>query len=160
MVKSKSLNIYQFSFMIFLVVLIQFVAIIIAGLFLVRFTDTPKEYSEFDLEKTENRIAYDYGVQTFPITTGFLHDKKIGEMALVNMKEEECTQKVLTNFYFNYFKKLNLNYMLVLYSDKNFDYGSYITKNLVKTNVKVEKDNFGDYSFKDTKDTKVYFLEN
>ncbi len=160
MVKAKSLDIFSFIFTIFLVISIQFLIIVIAGLSLVFFTDRPKKYSEFDLKKTENKIASDYDIQTFPIMTGVLHNKKIGEMALVNMKKEDCSQKVLTNFYFNYFFKLNLNYMLVLYSDKNYDYGSYITKNLIKTNVKVNKDNFGDYSFKDTENTKVYSLVN
>ena len=49
--------------------------------------------------------------------------------------------------------------MLILYSDENYNYGSYITKNLIKTNVKVNRDNFGDYSFKDTKNTKIYYLD-
>lgn len=49
--------------------------------------------------------------------------------------------------------------MLILYSDKNYDYGIYITKNLIKTDVKFNKNNFFDYSFKDTKNTKNYYFK-
>lgn len=159
MTKEEQINIFSFKPIVFLIVLIQFGIILILGLVSVHLFDPPKDYSEFDLTKTENKIACEYNVKTFPIMTGFLHNEKIGEMALVNMKKEECTQKVLTNFYFDYFKKLNLNYMLILYSDENYNYGSYITKNLIKTNVKVNRDNFGDYSFKDINNTKIYYLD-
>ena len=98
MTKEEQINIFSFKPIVFLIVLIQFGIILILGLVSVHLFDPPKYYNEFDLTKTENKIACEYNVKTFPIMTGFLHNEKIGEMALVNMKKEECTSKSFNKF--------------------------------------------------------------
>lgn len=88
MLKNKSLNIFfKLYLYIFLIIFVQFGIIIITGLFMMFFGKSFQENYEYEIKKTEHKIADDYNIGTFPIMTGFLHNKKIGEMAIVNIKK-------------------------------------------------------------------------
>lgn len=90
-----------------------------------------------------------------PLMNGF-RNKKIGEYGLIYAISSDCNEKALADLYFNYFLKKKLNYMVVIYADKSDNSGVYIIDGVINTDAKFNKDEFGDYSLGDTKNSKYY----
>ena len=80
----------------------------------------------------------------------------IGKMSVSQVPKEEITEEALIDWSINHIQANNFNYAIIRY-DGDVDHGVYGSGNQVITNVDIQKEADGTYSYVgDTADTKYY----
>lgn len=80
----------------------------------------------------------------------------IGKMSVSQVPKEEITEEALIDWSINHIQANDLNYSIIRY-DGDVDHGVYGSGNQVITNVEIQKEADGTYSYVgDTADTKYY----
>lgn len=80
----------------------------------------------------------------------------IGKMSVSQVPKEEITEEALINWSINHIQANDLKYSIIRY-DGDVDHGVYGSGNQVITNVDIQKEADGTYSYVgDTADTKYY----
>lgn len=83
----------------------------------------------------------------------------IGKMSVSQVPKEEITEEALIDWSINHIQANNFNYSIIRY-DGDVDHGVYGSGNQVITNVDIQKEADGTYSYVgDTEDTKVYTVK-
>lgn len=82
----------------------------------------------------------------------------IGKMSVSQVPKEEITEEALLDWCVNHIKANDLSYSIIRY-DGDVDHGVYGTGNQIITNVNIQKEADGTYSYVgDTEDTKYYIV--
>lgn len=82
----------------------------------------------------------------------------IGKMSVSQVPKDEITEDTLLDWCVNHIKANDLSYSIIRY-DKDVDHGVYGTGNQIITNVNIQKEADGTYSYVgDTEDTKYYIV--
>lgn len=82
----------------------------------------------------------------------------IGKMSVSQVPKEEITEEALLDWCVNHIKSNDLSYSIIRY-DGDVDHGVYGTGNQIITNVNIQKEADGTYSYVgDTEDTKYYIV--
>lgn len=82
----------------------------------------------------------------------------IGKMSISQVPKDEITEKALLDWCVNHIKANDLSYSIIRY-DGDVDHGVYGTGNQIITNVNIQKEADGTYSYVgDTEDTKYYIV--
>ncbi len=82
----------------------------------------------------------------------------IGKMSVSQVPKDEITEDALLDWCVNHIKANDLSYSIIRY-DKDVDHGVYGTGNQILTNVNIQKEADGTYTYSgDTEDTKMYFV--
>lgn len=80
----------------------------------------------------------------------------IGKMSVSQVPKDEITEEALLDWSVNHIKANELSYSIIRY-DGDVDHGVYGTGNQIITNVNIQKEADGTYSYVgDTEDTKYY----
>lgn len=83
----------------------------------------------------------------------------IGKMSVSQVPKDEITEEALLDWCVNHIKANDLSYAIIRY-DGDVDHGVYGTGNQIITNVDIQKEADGTYSYVgDTEDTKVYTVK-
>lgn len=83
----------------------------------------------------------------------------IGKMSVSQVPKEEITEEALIDWSINHIQANDLNYSIIRY-DGDVKHGVYGSGNQVITNVDIQKEADGTYSYVgDTEDTKVYTVK-
>ena len=82
----------------------------------------------------------------------------IGKMSVSQVPKDEITEEALIDWSINHIQANNYNYSIIRY-DGDVDHGVYGTGNQIITNVNIQKEADGTYSYVgDTEDTKYYIV--
>ncbi len=81
------------------------------------------------------------------VMNGF-RSEKIGEYSIIEIKSDQVTEEILTDWYFNYVEKNDFNWNMILYTDRENE-GVYAIAGIVNKDVKFDIDEYGDYSLGD-----------
>ncbi|KXA31672.1 hypothetical protein HMPREF3229_00200 [Peptoniphilus harei] len=83
----------------------------------------------------------------------------IGKMSVSQVPKDDITEEALLDWCVNHIKANDLSYSIIRY-DGDVDHGVYGTGNQILTNVNIQKEADGTYSYVgDTEDTKVYTVK-
>lgn len=83
----------------------------------------------------------------------------IGKMSVSQVPKEEINEEALIDWSINHIQANDLKYSIIRY-DGDVDHGVYGSGNQVITNVDIQKEADGTYSYvRDTEDTKVYTVK-
>lgn len=83
----------------------------------------------------------------------------IGKMSVSQVPKDEITEEALIDWSINHIQANDFNYSIIRY-DGDVDHGVYGSGNQVITNVNIQKEADGTYSYVgDTEDTKVYTVK-
>ena len=82
------------------------------------------------------------------VMNGF-RSEKIGEYSIIEIKSDQVTEEILTDWYFNYVEKNDFNWCMMLYTDKENE-GIYAITGIINKDVKFNIDEYGDYSLGDS----------
>lgn len=83
----------------------------------------------------------------------------IGKMSVSQVPKDEITEDALLDWCVNHIKANDLSYAIIRY-DGDVDHGVYGTSNQIITNINIQKEADGTYSYVgDTEDTKVYTVK-
>lgn len=82
--------------------------------------------------------------------------EKLGEYSIIRALSTECTEDVLADWYYNFVRKNNYNFNLIIFTDKEELTGCYSTKVMVEVGTAFIKDEYGDYSVENTRDSVIY----
>ena len=82
--------------------------------------------------------------------------KPIGEYAVREADSTEVTKDALEDVYYNYFSKKDLEYLVVVYTDKAGS-GAYINSGYVEEGVSLEQDQNADYMLSDDNGATIYY---
>lgn len=90
---------------------------------------------------------------------GILKDRngvRIGKYSIIIKSSSKVTDEALTDWYFNYVMKNKYDYYVIFYSDK-YRKGTYSMQGTIHKNVRIDKDEWGNYIYGGkTKTTKYY----
>lgn len=103
---------------------------------------------------TNETHIYDSAVVK-PVMNGSRTDE-IGKYSIIELDSSLVTEENLTDWYFNYIVNNDFNWCMILYTDKGGDKGIYAVEGLVEKDVTFSKDEYGDYSLGDTKQSIMY----
>ncbi len=82
----------------------------------------------------------------------------IGKMSVSQVPKDDITEEALLDWSVNHIKANDLSYSIIRY-DGDVDHGVYGTGNQIITNVNIQKEADGTYSYVgDTEDTKYYIV--
>ena len=82
----------------------------------------------------------------------------IGKMSVSQVPKDDVTEEALLDWCVNHIKANDLSYSIIRY-DGDVDHGVYGTGNQIITNVNIQKEADGTYSYEgDTEDTKCYIV--
>lgn len=82
----------------------------------------------------------------------------IGKMSVSQVPKDDITEEALLDWCVNHIKANDLSYSIIRY-DGDVDHGVYGTGNQIITNVNIQKEADGTYSYVgDTEDTKYYIV--
>lgn len=82
----------------------------------------------------------------------------IGKMSVSQVPKDDVTEEALLDWCVNHIKANDLSYSIIRY-DGDVDHGVYGTGNQIITNVNIQKEADGTYSYVgDTEDTKYYIV--
>lgn len=81
---------------------------------------------------------------------------KLGEYSVIKAASSEITDDVLNDWYFNYVKKNNFNYCVIVYTDID-GVGVYSSSGMVIKDAGLDVDANGDYSYVSRSDESNYF---
>lgn len=84
---------------------------------------------------------------------------KIGEYSVVKASSSEITDEVLNDWYFNYVKKNNFNYCVIVYTDID-GVGVYSSSGMVVKDAGLNTDSNGDYSYSSRNGETTYWEHN
>lgn len=83
----------------------------------------------------------------------------IGKMSVSQVPKDDVTEEALLDWCVNHIKANDLSYSIIRY-DGDVDHGVYGTGNQIITNVNIQKEADGTYSYVgDTEDTKAYTVK-
>ena len=81
---------------------------------------------------------------------------KLGEYSVIKAASSEITDDVLNDWYFNYVKKNDFNYCVIIYTDID-GVGVYSSSGMVVKDAGLDVDANGDYSYVSRSDESNYF---
>lgn len=81
---------------------------------------------------------------------------KLGEYSVIKAASSEITDDVLNDWYFNYVKKNDFNYCVIVYTDID-GVGVYSSSGMVIKDAGLDVDANGDYSYVSRSDESNYF---
>ena len=81
---------------------------------------------------------------------------KLGEYSVIKAASSEITDDVLNDWYFNYVKKNDFNYCVIIYTDID-GVGVYSSSGMVIKDAGLDVDANGDYSYVSRSDESNYF---
>lgn len=81
---------------------------------------------------------------------------KLGEYSVIKVASSEITDEVLNDWYFNYVKKNDFNYCVIVYTDID-GVGVYSSSGMVVKDAGLDVDANGDYSYVSRSDESNYF---
>lgn len=81
---------------------------------------------------------------------------KLGEYSVIKAASSEITDDVLNDWYFNYVKKNDFNYCVIVYTDID-GVGVYSSSGMVVKDAGLDVDANGDYSYVSRSDESNYF---
>lgn len=81
---------------------------------------------------------------------------KLGEYSVIKAASSEITDDVLNDWYFNYVKKNDFNYCIIVYTDID-GVGVYSSSGMVVKDAGLDVDANGDYSYVSRSDESNYF---
>lgn len=118
-------------------------------------TSVDKSSSE-EVNHTTQSVAhlYDRAVEK-PVMNG-VRTESIGEYSVTKADSSECTDEAIADWYYNYVAKHDFNYCLIVYTDKDEEYGCYSIDGMVQKDIEIEMDEYGDYSMGSSPDMVTY----
>ena len=106
----------------------------------------PTESAQAPVKDTQPEEDHLYDSATVKAVMNGARTEKIGEYSIIKADSKDCTIEALTDWYFNYVKKNNFNFCMILYSDKTDNFGCYSIPGMVQKDVQFDVDENGDYS--------------
>lgn len=82
--------------------------------------------------------------------------EKIGEYSIIEISSEEVTDEALEDWYFNYVKKHDFNWCMILYTDKDDNSGVYAINGIVQKDLQFNQNEHKDYSVGDSSNAAIY----
>ena len=82
--------------------------------------------------------------------------EKIGEYAYIKANSKDVNEDVLLDVYLNYFKDKNLNWLMIIYTDKGEKMGAYFNGTTISDNIGIDYD--GQYIMGDTSEEILYMV--
>lgn len=116
----------------------------------------PAESTQEPAKDIQSEGTHLYDNATVKAVMNGTRTEKIGEYSIIKANSEDCTVDALTDWYFNYVKKNNFNFCMILYSDKTDNSGCYSIPGMVQKDIQFDIDENGDYSVGDSSNATSY----